>query len=56
MAQEPTDGSSGSVDLLEDVPVAVGSMLSLFGNHRNARHQDGERVELSGGARPSSTG
>jgi hypothetical protein len=49
VAQEPTDGSSGSVDLLEDVPVAVGSMVNLFGNHRNARHQGGELLELSSG-------
>ena len=31
VAQEPIDGSSRSVDLLENVPSAVGSMLTLFG-------------------------
>jgi hypothetical protein len=48
VAQEPTGRSGGSVDLLEDVPVAVGSMLTLFGNQAKGGLQSGEGLELSG--------
>jgi hypothetical protein len=46
VAQEPVDGSSGSVDVIENVPGAVGSMLALFGD-RNAQGQIGETLGLS---------
>jgi hypothetical protein len=33
VVQEPVNGSSRSVELLENVPGAIGSMLTLFGDH-----------------------
>ena len=39
VAQEPIDGSSRSVALLENVPGAVGSMLTLFGDDDDAHRQ-----------------
>ena len=50
VAQEPIDGSSRSVDLLENVPGAVGSMLTLFGDQAEARGSIGDAVELSAAA------
>ncbi len=49
VAQEPVDGSSGSVDLLEHAPGVVGSMLTLFGD-QSAQGQMGETIELSAAA------
>ena len=49
VAQESIDGSSGSVDLLENVPGVVGSMLTLFGD-QNAQGRIGETIELSAAA------
>ncbi len=50
VAQEPIDGSSRSVDLLENVPSAVGSILTLFGTHADDHGPIGEALELPPGA------
>ena len=36
VAQVPIDGSAPIVDLLQDVPSAVGSLLAMFGEPRGA--------------------
>ena len=50
VAQQPIDGSSSSVDLLENVPSAVGSILTIFGGSAEAHGQIAEAIGLPGAA------